>query len=92
VVLLIYMRRRLNGLNGKDLLTGVGLVCLASILMSAALVIWLELTLGQSVWFVGLGGALLGGIVFLMSALVLRLREVMAAWQEIKIRFRLKFL
>ncbi len=92
VALLIYMRRRLDGLDGKDLITGVGQVSLASIMMSAALFIWLELTLGQSVWFVGLGGVLIGGAVFLLSAVLLRLREVTTAWQEIKIRFRIKLL
>jgi putative peptidoglycan lipid II flippase len=92
VALLIYMRRRLNGLNVKDLLTGVAQVCLASIFMSAVLFIWLELTTARSVWFVGLGGVLLGGIVFMMSALLLRIREAVAAWREIKMRFRLKFL
>jgi putative peptidoglycan lipid II flippase len=92
VALLIYMRRRLNGLNVKDLLTGVAQVCLASIFMSVVLFIWLELTTARSVWFVGLGGVLLGGIVFMMSALLLRIREAVAAWQEIKTRFRFKFL
>jgi putative peptidoglycan lipid II flippase len=91
VALLIYMRRRLNGLNVKDLFTGVVQVCLASIFMSAVLFIWLELTTARSVWFVGLGGVLLGGIVFMMSALLLRIREAVAAWREIKMRFRLKF-
>ncbi len=88
VALLVLMRRRLNSLNGKDILVGAGQTLVATLGMSIGLWIWLAQTSGRSAWLVGLGGVALGGLVFLAIALMLRMREIKGAWQEVATRLK----
>jgi len=64
VALLVLMRGRLNGLQGREVLAGGLQAALGTVVMSAALVGWLGLTAGRSTWLVGLGGAGLGAVVY----------------------------
>ena len=68
-VLLIIMRRRLNGLAGRTLLVGTLKAVIAVGLMSATVIVWLNWGQGQSAWLVGLGGIGSGGIVYGLAML-----------------------
>jgi putative peptidoglycan lipid II flippase len=76
VLVLVYlMRKRLNGLKGRYVLTGTGKSVVAAAAMSAMLVWWLSYSVGYSVWLVGGIGIILGGIVYAGAMLLLRVEE-----------------
>jgi putative peptidoglycan lipid II flippase len=73
--LLILMRRRLGGLEGRQILKGTSQAVLATGVMTLVLWGWLGLTNEYPVWFVGMGGVLLGGAVYGICVLLLRVPE-----------------
>jgi putative peptidoglycan lipid II flippase len=75
VGLLYFMRRRLNGLDGRFLMAGVWPALLATLAMSLTLWGWLALSAGRSIWLVAGGGVLLGGAVFGLGVLGLGVGE-----------------
>jgi len=77
------MRRRLAGLDLGRIGPGVARALLATALMGAALWAWLRFDVAAlglppaySAWVVGLGGVAVGGLVFALAAVALRLPEV----------------
>ena len=76
--LLVVMRRRLNGLEGRAVLQAAGQAALGALTMSMVLWAWLGLTSEQPVWLEVLGGVLLGALVYGGIVWVLRVREVRA--------------
>jgi len=76
--LLVVMRRRLNGLEGRAVLQAAGQAALGALTMSMVLWAWLGLTSEQPVWLVVLGGVLLGALVYGGIIWVLRVREARA--------------
>ncbi len=74
-VLLVFMRRRLNGLQGKEIWTAAGKAALAALGMTAALAAWLHFQHFGAL-ISTLGGAVLGGLVYLMMLVVLRVEEL----------------
>lgn len=86
--LLVLMRRKLNGIEGKELLSGFLQAGLATLLMSLALWGWFAKTGDQPSWLVAAGGVLIGGIIYGASILGLGVHE---ARQLVKaLAFRLK--
>ncbi len=77
-VLLILMRRRLSGLDAPRLLSGLAHASLATLLMSAALFFWLRAASSFSLILFALGGILLGGLVYALALLALRVPEARA--------------
>ena len=75
-VLLYFMRRRLNGLEGRHIWQGTVQAGLAAFVMGLALWGWLHVTAGLPSWLVGLGGVGLGGALYLLAALVFGMSEV----------------
>ena len=75
VLLLWLMRRRLDGLQGRRILASVGGAFAASVVMAAALYFWIVGTTGASVWLIGGGGVLLGGVLYAAAILALRVPE-----------------
>lgn len=73
-VLILLIRRRLGGL-GKDLVRGVGRAVVAAGMMSLVLAGWLGLTGRISPWVTGPVGVLVGGGVYWLAAMVLRVPE-----------------
>lgn len=66
--LLVLMRRRLQGLHGKNLLNGFILAIIGSSVMAGAIGLWLNQSGGQSAWLVAGVGLLLGlGMYLLMG-------------------------
>lgn len=75
LALLYLMRRRLDGLEGRDLLTGLGQSGLAAAAMGLALWAWLARIDGP-IWLLALGGILLGGGVYALAAWLLGIPEL----------------
>jgi putative peptidoglycan lipid II flippase len=69
------MRRRLGGLAFTRVWPGLWRTALAALYMGAILVLWLRYTPALSVWIVGIGGVVLGGMVFWAVAYILRCPE-----------------
>ena len=84
----IFMRRRLGGLEGKRVLKGVSQAALSAITMLLVLLGWLGLTHARQAWLVGGGGVLLGGLVYGLVVLILKVPEVQSVLNLIKRRLK----
>jgi putative peptidoglycan lipid II flippase len=73
--LIILMRRRLNGLQGRHVLTGAGQALAAALAMSAGLWLWLTWLGGRAAWMVAGGGVALGGLIYGLIILALGVSE-----------------
>ena len=73
--LLYLMRRRLDGLDGRLLLSGSGQAALATLVMSLVLVAWLGWSNGSNAWVSGGGGVIAGGVTYAAGILALRVPE-----------------
>jgi putative peptidoglycan lipid II flippase len=74
--LFIFMRRRLNGIEGKSIADGAWRVGLAGLGMAVALWAWIQVTVGLSRWMVTLGGVALGAAIYFAGVVVLKVPEV----------------
>jgi putative peptidoglycan lipid II flippase len=75
IALLAIMRRRLSGLEGRNLLQAAGQAALGTFALALALWGWLSWTEGQPAWLAAVGGVLLGGVVYGGMIWILRVRE-----------------
>jgi putative peptidoglycan lipid II flippase len=76
VGLFILMRKRLNGINGLELLKGFGTALSGTIVMSLVILTWMYGTSSQNPWLVGIGGICLGTLVYGLSMIALRVPEL----------------
>jgi putative peptidoglycan lipid II flippase len=74
--LFILMRRRLNGIEGKSIADGAWRVSAAALGMAIGLWFWIQLTGSMNRWLVGLGGVALGGVIYVVGVVVLKVPEV----------------
>lgn len=74
--LFIFMRRRLNGLEGVYIARGFAACSAAGLGMGIGLWFWLQATGDLPRWLVALGGVALGGILYGMGVLLLRVPEL----------------
>lgn len=74
--LLVLMRRRLGGLHAKALLAGLGQAILGAGVMGLGLWFWLVAMLNQPDWLITLGGVVIGGGLYGLAMLVLRVPEL----------------
>jgi len=86
--LLILMRRRLGGINGRHILAGSLQAAGATTLMGIGLWYWLLQIADKPAWFAGLGGVAVGGTIYALTTLVLGIREVKAALGAVRRRIR----
>lgn len=77
-VLLVLLRRKMGGIDGRSLASGLWRMGLAAGLMAAAMVPVLRLTAEDQVWLRALGGTAVGAAVYLAACWVLRVEE----WQR----------
>lgn len=73
--LLAFMRLKLGGLNGREILPGLAQMALAAVVMSLGLWAWLSLTPGQPFWLVAGGGIVLGGGIYVVIVLAMGVQE-----------------
>jgi putative peptidoglycan lipid II flippase len=86
VGLILIMRKRLDGLNGKLIGSGLGKSLAAGGLMTAAILGWIILAGDYSVWLLALGGILIGIVVYTVSLGVFKTRELKQLYQVIRSR------
>jgi putative peptidoglycan lipid II flippase len=75
-ILVLLMRRRLEGLNGAHIAKGVGQFTLAALGMALALLFWIKSLGSLNPWLVGLGGVAAGGLVYGLGVALLKVPEV----------------
>lgn len=73
--LLVFMRRRLNGLQLRQILSGLGAAVAASTVMLIGIWIFMQQLAGFSAAVVGFGGIFLGAILYGLSVILLRVPE-----------------
>jgi putative peptidoglycan lipid II flippase len=76
IVLFVLMRRRLNGIEGKSIADGAWRVTLSTLGMAIGLLVWIQLTGGMNRWLVVLGGVALGGVIYLLGVVLLKVPEI----------------
>ena len=74
--LFIVMRKRLGGIEGGYIARGFGQAALAALGMSLALGLWNQVGGSWNRWLVALGGVAVGGIVYGLAMVALRVPEV----------------
>jgi putative peptidoglycan lipid II flippase len=74
--LFIFMRRRLNGIEGKFLADGFIRCAVAALGMALGLWFWIQAAGGMNRWVVALGGVALGAMIYLMGVLILKVPEI----------------
>jgi putative peptidoglycan lipid II flippase len=80
VGLLVLMRRRLNGLGAGRIWQAVWRALLGAASMGLSLWLWLSLTAGRPGWLVAIGGILIGGGLYLIILILLKVEEIGALW------------
>jgi hypothetical protein len=85
--LFLIMRKRLNGIHGPDIARGTGAAILGTLGMTAALVIWMYKAGSTHAALTTLGGVVIGGMVYGVVLLLLRVPEVGSLFRIIKRRF-----
>ena len=83
VGLLVLMRHRLEGLNGREVLLGGLQATVASLGMGVVLWLWLAQAGSQGAGLVVSGGILLGGAVYGLAILALGVREVRGVMRSV---------
>ncbi len=74
-ILLELIRRRLSGLQGRAVLTGVGQAALATAIMAFGVILWQARTGASPHWLIALGGVMVGGMIYGLAVLGLRVPE-----------------
>ena len=74
--LFVLLRKRLNGIQGKDLAKGTGMAVLGTLGMSAGIVFWLHATGSYPAALTTLAGVAIGGMIYLVILLLLRVPEL----------------
>ncbi|MCX6058040.1 MAG: murein biosynthesis integral membrane protein MurJ [Chloroflexi bacterium] len=76
VVLFIVMRKRLNGIEGNQILRGVIASLLAALAMSLSIFGWLSFAKNFNIWVISLAGVMIGGLVYFATLWILRVPEL----------------
>ena len=84
--LVIIMRKRLGGLDGKRIWSGFLKAALSGVLMAIALWGWISSAGRDSVWILGLGGILIGFFVYTAGLWILRTTELKQVYQAVRSR------
>jgi len=88
VGLLWFMRKRLGGLEGKRIWSGVLKAGLSGGLMAIAIWGWFSLTRNSSIWILGAGGILIGLAVYTAALWMLKTSELKQIYQVVRSRFK----
>jgi putative peptidoglycan lipid II flippase len=84
--LFLFMRQRLNGIEGRHIARGFAACALASLGMAIGLWFWLQAAGSLTRWVVTLGGVAIGGVIYGMGVILLRVPEVQMVLSSIKRR------
>lgn len=86
LALLFLMSRKLTGINWGEIMPALWQTAVATLGMSVGLWVWLQLTQDQPGWLIAVGGALIGGALFILIALTVGIREVRLVVSEVQRR------
>jgi len=86
--LFIFMRKRLNGIEGKSIADGAWRVGLAGLGMGIGLLLWIQVTGGLTRWIVALGGVVIGGVIYLFGVVILKVPEIKMLTSAVSNRLR----
>lgn len=86
--LFLFMRTRLDGLEGPYLLRGFGAAGLSTLGMALGLLAWIRLTGGLNRAIIALGGVVLGGLVYGLGVLALRVPEIKMLTRMVSTRLK----
>ncbi len=84
--LFIIMRHRLGGMEGRALFGGGLRIGAAALGMGLALMVWIQLTVESNPWLGGLGGVAVGGLVYGLGIVILKVPEIQGLITMIKRR------
>ena len=84
--LFLLLRKRLKGIQGKELAKGAGVAALGTLGMSAAIVLWMYAMQYHPAAVITLGGVAIGGVIYGLLMLVLRVPEIHTLLQWVKRR------
>jgi len=87
VLLMILMRKRLNGLNGASIARGFGQATIAALGMGIALFWWNQAQITSATWLIALGGIGMGGTIYLLGIWILKVPEFQQIASIIRRRF-----
>ena len=82
--LLVFMRRRLGGLEGKKIIQGSLQAVAAALVMGLGLAAWLIFTTGRPAWMAVAGGLLTGAVLYGVSVLGLGIPEARSLVRMLK--------
>jgi putative peptidoglycan lipid II flippase len=82
--LFIFMRKRLNGIEGRSIADGVWRISLSALGMAIGLLFWIQATGSLMRWAVTLGGVVLGGMIYGVALTMLRVPEVQSIIQFVR--------
>ena len=86
IALFVVMRKRLDGIEGAHIGRGLVQAAAGGLGMSLALAMWNQLGGSLNRWAAGLGGVAIGGLVYGLIMIVLRVPEIQSLIQFIKRR------
>jgi putative peptidoglycan lipid II flippase len=84
--LFLIIRKRLNGIHEPDIAKGFGTAALGTLGMSAALIFWMQVMKSHPAALTTLGGVILGGAIYGLVLILLRVPEVRSLFQMVKRR------
>lgn len=89
IVLLIFMRRKLNGIEGNSIWAVAGKACLAAAVMCAVLFGWMQLTNNTHSAVQAVGGVVTGLIFYGIVISLFKVREVRTVVRAVRSRLKL---
>lgn len=87
--LFIFMRKRLNGIEGKSIADGAWRVGLSALGMAIGLWSWIQLSGSWTLWLVVLGGVAIGGVVYLAGVTIFNVPEIKTLTAAVSRRLKL---
>jgi putative peptidoglycan lipid II flippase len=87
IALLVIMRRRLAGLEGKFIINALWKGMVAGAIMAGALIFWIDISSNLSFWQITLVGLIAGGALYCAILVFLRVREIGVLWRAVSYRF-----
>jgi putative peptidoglycan lipid II flippase len=90
VILLVLIQKRLNGINAVRIGAGFAQASAGALGMALAILIWMQAAGAWISWAVGLGGVAIGGVVYALALIVLRVPEVQTIAAFVRRRIKRK--
>lgn len=84
IALLLILRKKMNGIGGRQISRGLVASLIGTGLMAGALFLWLNLSAGGSKYVILFGGLAIGVVVYGAAMIVLRVPEVRAVLSRVK--------